>query len=68
MAAEEQPAPNPTPEPVLHQLQAELQSAQQERDRLAAAFAANQWAVQALAQAAEIRQQLAAFQAKIQSM
>jgi hypothetical protein len=53
---------------VLHQLQAELQSAQQERDRLAAAFAANQWAVQALAQAAEIRQQLAAFQAKIQSM
>ena len=41
---------------------------QQERDRVAAAFAASQRAIQASAQAAEIRQQLAVLQAEIQSM
>jgi hypothetical protein len=40
-AAEDQPAPDPTPEQVLQQLQAQLQSTQQERDRLVATFAAN---------------------------
>jgi hypothetical protein len=41
---------------------------QQERDRVAAAFAANQWAAQTSAQVVEIRQQLAVLQAEIQSM
>jgi hypothetical protein len=45
LVAEEQLAPNPTPEQVLQQLQAELQNTQQERDRLAATFAANQRAI-----------------------
>jgi hypothetical protein len=45
MVAGEQPVPDPTLEQVLQQLQVELQNAQQERDRLAAAFAANQRAI-----------------------
>jgi hypothetical protein len=45
LVAKEQLAPNPTPEQVLQQLQAELQNTQQERDRLAATFAANQRAI-----------------------
>jgi len=52
----------------LQQLQAQLQRAQQERDRMAAAFAANQQAIQASAQAAEIRQQLAVLHAEMLSM
>ena len=67
-ASEEQQAPSPTPEQELQWLQAQLQSMQQERDRVIAAFVANQWATQASAQAAEIRQQLAILQAEIQSM
>ena len=53
--SEEQQAPSPTPEQELQQLHAQLHSMQQERDRVAVAFVANQRA----AQAAEIRQQLA---------
>jgi hypothetical protein len=45
VAAGEQPVPDPTLQQVLQQLQAELQNAQQERDRLAAAFATNQRAI-----------------------
>jgi hypothetical protein len=41
-AIEDQQASDPTPEQVLQQLQAQLQSTQEERDRLAATFAANQ--------------------------
>jgi hypothetical protein len=41
---------------------------QQERDKIAAAYAASQQAMQTSTQAAEIRQQLALLQAKIQSM
>jgi hypothetical protein len=72
-ASGEHPNPNPTPEQVLQSLQlqslqAELQTAQQERDRLAATFVANQRALQASLQAAEVRQQLAILQAEIQSM
>jgi hypothetical protein len=68
VAVKEQPVPNPTPEQVLQQLQAKLQNAQQERGRLAATFAANQRAIHALVQVAEVRQQLAILQAEIQSM
>ena len=39
--AEDQQASDPTPEQVLQQLQAQLQSTQQERDRLAATFTTN---------------------------
>jgi molecular chaperone GrpE (heat shock protein) len=67
-APEAQQAPGSTPEQELQQLQAQLQSMQQERDRVAAAFAASQQVAQASAQAAEIRQQLALLQAEIQSM
>jgi hypothetical protein len=66
--SEDQQPPSPTPKQELQQLQAQLQSMQQERDRVAAAFTANQWAAQASTQAAEIWQQLAILQAKIQSM
>ena len=59
---------NPTPEQLLQQLQAGLQRAQQERDRLAVAFEANQRAMQMSQQASEVRQQLAILQAKIQSL
>ena len=41
---------------------------QQERDRIAAAFAANQQAIQASAQTAEIRQQLAVLHAEMLSI
>ena len=40
-ASEEQQAPNPTPEQELQQLQAQLQSIQQERDRVAASVFLN---------------------------
>jgi hypothetical protein len=57
---EEQPlaleVQDPTPVQELQQLQAQLQSMQQERDRVAAAFAASQYAAQTLARVAEIRQ------------
>jgi len=52
---EDQPASDPTPEQVLQQLQAQLQSAQQERVRLAATFVANQRVAQTSLQAAEIK-------------
>jgi hypothetical protein len=68
IAGEEQPNLNPTPEQVLQQLQAQLQNAQQETDRLAATFAASQRVVQASLRATEIRQQLAIVQAEIQSL
>ena len=67
-AAEDQQALDPTPEQVLQQFQAQLQSTQQERDRLATTFTTNQRAVQASLHAAEIRQQLVVLQAEIQSM
>jgi hypothetical protein len=67
-AVEDQQAPNPTSKQVLQQLQAQLQSTQQKRDRLAATFAANQRAAQTSLQAVEIRQQLVVLQAEIQSM
>ena len=54
-ASEEQQAPSATPEQELQQLQAQLQSMQQERDRVTTAFAASQRAAQASAQAAKIR-------------
>jgi len=56
--SKDQPASNPTLEQVLQQLQAQLQSTQQERDRLMTTFAANHWTIQTSLQAAEIRQQL----------
>ena len=65
---EDQPALDPTPEQVLQQLQAQLQSTQQERDRLAATIAANQRVAQTSLQAAEIRQLLAILHVEIQSM
>jgi molecular chaperone GrpE (heat shock protein) len=65
---EAQQAPSLTSKQELQQLQAQLQSMQQERDRVAAAFAASQQAAQASTQVAEIRQQLALLQAVIQSM
>jgi hypothetical protein len=68
MVTEEQPMLDPTPEQVLQQLQNQLQSMQQERDRLVVAFAASQRVVQASLQAAEIREQLAILQAEIQRM
>jgi len=64
--AEEQPEPAAIRE--LQQLQAQLLSLQQERDRVAAAYAATQQAALASTQAAEIRQQLCILQAEIQSM
>jgi hypothetical protein len=57
-----------TPDQELQQLQAQLLSMQQERDRVAAAFAASQQEAQASAQEAEIRQQLALLQAEIERM
>jgi hypothetical protein len=63
-----QPNPNPTPEQVLQQLQADLQNAQQERGRITATFIASQRAIQMSQQIAEVRQQLAILQAKIQSL
>jgi hypothetical protein len=57
-AAEDQQAPNPNSKQVLQQLQAQLQSTQQKRDRLAATFATNQRAAQTSLQAVEIKQQL----------
>lgn len=57
-----------TPEQELQQLQAQLQRAQEERDRMAAAFAASQKAAQTSAQVAEIRQQLAILHAEMLSM
>ena len=67
-AAEDQQALDPTPEQVLQHLQAQLQSTQQERDRLVATFTANQRVAQTSLQVAEIRQQLAVLQAEIQNM
>ena len=67
-AGKDQPALDPNPEQVLQQLQAQLQSTQQERDRLTTTFAANHWTTQTSLQAAEIRQQLVVLQAEIQSM
>lgn len=64
--AEEQPEPTAVQE--LQQLQAQLLSLQQERDRVAAAFAASQQEALATTQAEVIRQQLSILQAKIQSM
>jgi len=54
-ASEEQQAPNPTPKQEFQQLQAQLQNMQQERDRVAATFVANQRATQTSAQAATSR-------------
>ena len=54
-ASEEQQAPSPTLEQELQQLPAQLQSMQQERDRVAVAFVANQRVAQASAQAAASR-------------
>ena len=48
-----QPNSGTTLEQELQQLQAQLQRVQQERDRMAAAFVANQQAIQASAQAAK---------------
>ena len=58
----------PTAAEELQLLQAQLQNLQQERDRIAAAYAANQEAALAAAQATEIRQQLSILQAEILSM
>jgi hypothetical protein len=55
VTAEVQLTLTPTPEQLLHQLQGELQRAQQERDRLAAAAAANQRAALAAQQSVEVR-------------
>jgi hypothetical protein len=68
LTSEVQQVPDLTAEQELQQLQAQLQAMQQERDRVAAAYAANQQAAQTSTQAAEIRKQLAILQAKIQSM
>ena len=65
---EAQPNLGTTLEQELQQLQTQLQRAQQERDRMAAAFAANQQAIQASAQPTEIRQQLAVLHAEMLSM
>ena len=75
----EQPDPSQEPSPAagpaqptatqeLQLLQTQLQNLQQERDRIAAAYAASQEAAVAAAQAAEIRQQLSILQAEILSM
>ena len=58
LATKDQQASDPTPEQILQQLQAQLQSTQEESDRMAATFAANQRVAQTSLQAAEIRQQL----------
>jgi len=58
----------PTATQELQLLQAQLQNLQQERDRIAAAYAASQEATLAAAQATEIRQQLSILQAEILSM
>jgi hypothetical protein len=63
-----QPNPNLTSEQVLQQLQADLHNVQQEWDRLTAAFAASQRAMQVSQQAAEVCQQLEILQTKIQSL
>ena len=63
---EEQPEPAAVQE--LQQLQAQLQSLQQERDRVAVAYAASQQAALAAVQVAEIRQHLSILKAEIQSM
>jgi lipid II:glycine glycyltransferase (peptidoglycan interpeptide bridge formation enzyme) len=69
---EEQPlaseVQDPTPVQELQQLQAQLQSMQQVRDRVATAFTASQQAAQTSTQVEEIRQQLAFLQVEIQSM
>jgi hypothetical protein len=67
-APEVQQALGQTPKQELQQLQAQLQSMQQERDRVATAFSTSQQAAQTSAQAAEIKQQLALLQAEIQSL
>jgi len=75
----EQPEPGQEPPPAagpaqptatqeLQLLQTQLQNLQQERDRIAATYAASQEAAVAAAQAAEIRQQLSILQAEILSM
>jgi hypothetical protein len=66
--SEVQLAPSLTPEQELQQLQAQLQTMQLERDKVAAAYATSQQAMQTSAQVAEIRQQLALLQVEIQSM
>jgi hypothetical protein len=58
----------PTATQELQLLQAQLQNLQQERYRIAAAYAASQEAALAAAQATEIRQQLSILQAEIFSM
>jgi len=58
----------PTATQELQLLQTQLQNLQQERDRIAAAYAASQETALATAQAAEIRQQLSILQAEILSM
>ena len=58
----------PTATQELQLLQAHLQNLQQERGRIAAAYAASQKAALAAAQATEIRQQLSILQAEILSM
>ena len=58
----------PTATQELQLLQAQLQNLQQERGRIAAAYAASQKAALAAAQATEIRQQLSILQAEILSM
>ena len=58
----------PTAAQELQLLQAQLQNLQQERDRIAVAYAASQEAALAAAQASEIRQQLSILQAEILSM
>jgi hypothetical protein len=56
---------DPTPEQLLQQLQAELQRAQQQRDKLATAAATNQRAALTAQQAIKVREQLAILQAEI---
>ena len=58
----------PTATQELQLLQAQLQNLQQERDQIAAAYAASQEAALAAAQTTEIRQQLSILQAEILSM
>jgi hypothetical protein len=53
--SEVQQAPCLTPEQELQQLQAQLQTMQQERDKVATTYAASQQAMQTSAQVAEIR-------------
>ena len=58
----------PTTAQELQQLQAQQQNLQQERDRIAAAYAASLEAALAAAQASKTRQQLSVLQAEILSM